>query len=441
MGISDTGSAGVGTYSFEEATYRRLTWRLVPFLFLCYIVAYLDRVNVGFAKLQMLGDLQLSETVYGLGAGIFFIGYFLFEVPSNIILHKVGARIWIARIMLTWGVLSAAMMFIATPMQFYILRFLLGLAEAGFFPGIILYLTYWFPAARRGRIVALFMTAVAIAGVVGGPLSGLILKVMEGVNGWRGWQWMFLLEGIPSIVVGLVALVLLDDRIADAKWLSGPEKTLINAAVSREQQTKQDHSLGQVFSNGKVWLMGLIYFCFVMGLYGISFWLPTLIKALGVKDLMDVGLLTAIPYAFAAVAMVMVGRSSDRLGERRWHIAVPGFLGAAGLVLSVLFTGNPVLAMAALTLGTAGILSTLPLFWSLPTAFLGGTAAAAGIAMINSLGNLAGYLSPTLVGMIKDATHSTDNGMYMLAACLVLGSVLTLSVSRDAVNPSQVLPA
>ncbi|MES2105082.1 MAG: MFS transporter [Pseudomonadota bacterium] len=434
MSSSDTSNvgrtSGSGDSSFEEATYRKLTWRLVPFLFLCYIVAYLDRVNVGFAKLQMLGDLQFSETVYGLGAGIFFIGYFLFEVPSNIILHKVGARVWIARIMLTWGVLSAAMMFIATPTQFYVLRFLLGLAEAGFFPGIILYLTYWFPAARRGRIVALFMTAVAIAGVIGGPLSGLIVKGMEGMHGWRGWQWMFLLEGIPSIVMGLITLAFLDDRIADAKWLSGPEKTLINSAVSHEQQGKQTHSLGQVFSNGKVWLMGLIYFCFVMGLYGISFWLPTLVKALGVKDLMDVGLLTAIPYAFAAVIMVLIGRSSDRSGERRWHIAIPGLLGAAGLVLSVIFSGNPVLAMAALTLATVGILSTLPLFWSLPTAFLGGTAAAAGIAMINSLGNLAGYLSPTLVGMIKDATQSTNNGMYMLAGWLVLGSVLTLGASQ-----------
>jgi len=434
MSVSETsGTAGSGDGSFEEATYRKLTWRLVPFLFLCYIVAYLDRVNVGFAKLQMLGDLQFSETVYGLGAGIFFLGYFLFEVPSNIILHKVGARVWIARIMLTWGVLSSAMMFVATPLQFYVLRFLLGLAEAGFFPGIILYLTYWFPAARRGRIVALFMTAVAIAGVIGGPLSGLIVKSMDGMHGWRGWQWMFLLEGIPSILVGLVTLGFLDDRIADAKWLSGPEKTLINSAVSHEQQGKSTHGLGQVFNNGKVWLMGLIYFCFVMGLYGIGFWLPTLVKALGIKDLMDVGLLSAIPYAFAAVAMVLIGRSSDRSGERRWHIAIPGFLGAAGLVLSVTFADNPVLAMAALTLGTVGILSTLPLFWSLPTAFLGGTAAAAGIAMINSLGNLAGYLSPTLVGIIKDATHSTNNGMYMLAGCLVLGSALTLSVSRQLI--------
>ena len=425
---------GVGDAAFEDATYRKVSWRLVPFLLLCYVVAYLDRVNVGFAKLQMLNDLKFSETIYGLGAGIFFIGYFLFEVPSNVILHKVGARIWIARIMITWGLISAAMRFVTTPTMFYVLRFLLGIAEAGFFPGIILYLTYWYPANRRGRTTTFFMTAIALSGVIGGPLSGWAMQAFDGHNGWAGWQWMFLLEGIPSILVGLVVLAYLDDRIAHARWLSADEKALLQRNIASEDAHKEDPPIRTVMSSPRVWLMSAIYFCFVMGLYGVSFWLPTIIKQTGVKGALDIGLLTAIPYGCAVVGMVLVAFSADRSGERRWHIAIPAVLGALGLVLSVQWHDSTALAMVALTLATIGILTTLPLFWSLPTAFLAGTGAAAGIALINSLGNLAGFLSPYAVGWLKDLTHSTDSGMYLLAACLVAGAALTLSVPARLVG-------
>ncbi|MFS8978699.1 MFS transporter [Cupriavidus necator] len=425
---------GIGDAAFEDATYRKVSWRLVPFLLLCYVVAYLDRVNVGFAKLQMLNDLKFSETIYGLGAGIFFIGYFLFEVPSNVILHKVGARIWIARIMITWGAISAAMMFVTTPTMFYVLRFLLGIAEAGFFPGIILYLTYWYPANRRGRTTTFFMTAIALSGVIGGPLSGWVMQAFDGHNGWAGWQWMFLLEGLPSILVGLWVLAYLDDRIAHAKWLTPEEKALLERNIAHENAHKEDPPIRTVMFSPRVWLMSAIYFCFVMGLYGVSFWLPTIIKQTGVKSALDIGLLTAIPYGCAVVGMVLVAHSADRSGERRWHIAIPALAGSLGLLLSVQWHSDTTLAMVALTLATIGILTTLPLFWSLPTAFLAGTGAAAGIALINSLGNLAGFLSPYAVGWLKDLTHSTDSGMYLLAACLVVGAALTLSVPARVVS-------
>ena len=420
--------------SFETATYNKVGWRLIPFLLICYVVAYLDRVNVGFAKLQMLQDLKFSETIYGLGAGIFFIGYFLFEVPSNVILHRVGARVWIARIMVTWGVISAGMMFVESATSFYVMRFLLGVAEAGFFPGIILYLTYWYPAARRARMTALFMSAIALSGVIGGPLSGWIMQSFAGVNGLKGWQWLFILEGLPSVLVGIVTFFYLDDSIKQAKWLTSEEKALLERNIVVENTGKQDLSIRAVFADPRVWLMSLIYFTFVMGLYGVSFWLPTIIKATGVKDALQIGFLTAIPYGSAVVAMILVSRSADRSRERRWHIAIPALLGAAGLVLSAVWGQNTVLAMTALTVATMGILTTLPLFWSLPTAFLAGAGAAAGIALINSLGNLAGFVSPFLVGWLKDLTQTTNTGMYMLAGSMVLGALLTLSVPARLVN-------
>nr|WP_289814760.1 MFS transporter [Paraburkholderia caribensis] len=401
---------------------------------LSYVVAYLDRVNVGFAKLGMSADLGLSDAVYGFGAGIFFIGYFIFEVPSNVILHRVGARVWIARIMVTWGIVSMLTMFVTTPTMFYVMRFLLGLAEAGFFPGIILYLTYWYPAHRRGRMTTWFMTAIAISGVVGGPISGYILKAFDGANGWHGWQWLFLLEGIPSIVVGILVFVVLDDRISKAKWLTKEERELLERNIAAEDATKEDHAIGKVMLSPRVLMMSLIYFSFVMGLYGVSFWLPTIIKSTGVTDAFTIGLLSAIPFAAAVVAMVFVARSADRTRERRWHVAVPGFVGALGLVLSVVWAQNTTLAMAGLTLATMGILTTLPLFWSLPTSFLAGTGAAAGIALINSIGNLAGFLSPYAVGWLKQATAGNAAGMYMLAAFMVLGGVLAVSVPSRLVN-------
>ncbi|KND58067.1 Nitrate/nitrite transporter [Candidatus Burkholderia verschuerenii] len=400
--------------AFEEATYRKVVWRLSPLLLICYVVAYLDRVNVGFAKLQMAADLNLSDAVYGFGAGIFFFGYFIFEVPSNVILHRVGARVWIARIMITWGVISALTMFISTPTMFYVMRFLLGVAEAGFFPGIILYLTYWFPAQRRGRMTSLFMTAIALSGLIGGPISGWIMDSFHMKNGWHGWQWLLLLEGIPSIIVGIVVFLKLDDRISEAKWLTQDERDLLARNIAADNVEKEDLSIGKILSSGKVWLMSLIYFSFVMGLYGVSFWLPTIIKSMGVKDALHIGLLSAIPYGAAVVGMLWAARSADRSGERRWHIAIPAVIGAIGLVMSVMLASNTTLAMLGLTLATMGILTTLPLFWSLPTAFLAGTGAAAGIAMINSLGNLAGFLSPYLVGWLKQLCWQ---GFWCSARC------------------------
>ncbi|SAK77204.1 major facilitator transporter [Caballeronia calidae] len=426
---------GAGAPSaFEEATYRKVVWRLAPLLLICYVVAYLDRVNVGFAKLQMAADLQLSDAVYGFGAGIFFFGYFIFEIPSNMILHRVGARVWIARIMITWGIISALTMFISTPTMFYVMRFLLGAAEAGFFPGIILYLTYWFPARRRGRMTTLFMTAIALSGLIGGPISGWIMDAFHMKNGWHGWQWLLLLEGIPSIIVGIVVFLKLDDRISKAAWLTQEERELLERNIAADNVEKEDLPLGKILSSPKVWLMSIIYFSFVMGLYGVSFWLPTIIKSMGISDALHVGLLSAIPYGAAVIGMLYAARSADRSGERRWHIAIPAFIGAIGLVMSVILAGNTTLAMLGLTLATMGILTTLPLFWSLPTAFLAGTGAAAGIAMINSLGNLAGFLSPYLVGWLKQATGSNASGMYMLTGFLVLGALLALSVPARMVN-------
>ncbi len=314
----------------QETIYRKVAWRIMPLLLICYIVAYLDRVNVGFAKLQMMQALGFSDVVYGLGAGIFFIGYFIFEVPSNIILHKVGARLWIGRIMISWGFLSAGMMLVSNETAFYIMRFLLGVAEAGFFPGIILYLTYWYPAQRRGRMTAMFMTGIPLAGVVGGPLSGYIMKSFDGVSTLAGWQWMFLLEGVPAILLGLIVILKMDDRISTATWLSEEERHLLEKNIAEDTQEKQDHSVMHVLSSGRVWFMALIYFSFVMGLYGVSFWLPTIIKAMGVADPLEIGLLSAIPYGAATIAMLLIAKNADRLRERRWHVAIPAVIGAIG---------------------------------------------------------------------------------------------------------------
>jgi len=415
-----------------DAVYRKVARRLIPLLFLCYIAAYLDRVNVGFAKLQMQQALQFSDSVYGFGAGIFFIGYFIFEIPSNVLLHKVGAGRWIARIMVTWAVLSAATMFVNSALSFYAVRFLLGVAEAGFFPGIILYLTYWFPAARRGKATSLFLTAVAVAGIVGGPMSGWILHSLDGANGWRGWQWLFLLEALPSLVLGVLAWFFLEDRVKNAQWLTPAERELIARDIQAEESHKADGSLANVLANGKVWLLAFVYFAVVSGLYGVSFWLPTIIKAMGVSDPLQVGFVSMIPWAFGIVAMVLVARSADARREYRWHTAASCLTGAVGLLISVAFHADVMLSMTGLTLCTMGIMAALPIFWSNPTAILGGAAAAVGIAFINSVGNLAGFAIPWIIGLIKDATHSTDAGLHMLAVLMVLGAVAVLVLKKPA---------
>ena len=427
-----TPADAVVSRSRADAVYRKVGLRLIPLLFVCYIAAYLDRVNVGFAKLQMQGALGLSDGAFGLGASIFFIGYFLFEIPSNLILHKVGAGRWIARIMVTWGLLSAATMFVTSAQGFYLVRFLLGVAEAGFFPGIILYLTYWFPAERRGRATSLFLTAVAVAGIVGNPLSGWILHSLDGANGWQGWQWLFLVEAVPSVVLGLFAWFFLEDRVERATWLDAQERELILRDIAAESAHKADAPIAQVLSNPKMWLCSLVYFGIVSGLYGVSFWLPSIIKGMGIKDPLDVGLVGAIPWAFGVVGMYVVAHSADRRGESRWHTAIMSLVGALGLVISVLGHGSVLVAMSGLTLCAVGIMSALPVSWSLPTALLGGTAAAAGIAMINSLGNLAGFAAPWAIGLIKDATHSTDLGLYMLAALMVMGAFAELCLKKRA---------
>jgi MFS family permease len=430
-----SGTAAPSSTAAEERAYRKVTWRLLPFLMLCYLVAYLDRVNIGFAKLQMLADLGFSETIYGLGAGIFFIGYFFFEVPSNIILHRVGARIWIGRIMITWGLVSGAFMFVRTPAMFYFLRFLLGVAEAGFFPGMILYLTYWYPSYRRARMIALFMTAIPMSGVFGGPLSGWIMKTFQGVNGWPGWQWLFLLEAVPALLIGVGVMLYLDNGIRSAKWLTDAEKDILERRLESDHGEAPVHpSLTALAADGRLWRMALIYFACVVGSYGLTFWMPTLIQAAGVRDVLSIGLLTAIPYAVSVVVMMLAGRSGDLRRERRWHTAGPMFIGAAGLTGSALVGTHTVAAMICLTIAAAGIITAAPLFWSLPTAILRGSAAAAGIAAINSVGNLGGFVSPYVVGGLKDLTNSTMSGMFAISATLVVGALLVLGIPARMVN-------
>ncbi|HVU24297.1 MAG TPA: MFS transporter [Opitutus sp.] len=435
MANADGTAAEASDAAVEERAYKKVFGRLVPFLMLCYGVAYLDRVNLGFAKLQMAGELKFDDTVYGLGAGIFFIGYFLFEVPSNLLLRRVGARRWIARIMITWGIVSGLCAFIRTPTMFYTLRFLLGLAEAGFYPGIILYLTYWYPAARFGRATAAFMVAVPLSGVVGNPLSGWIMDGTHGFAGLHGWQWMFLLEALPSIAMGVVVLFYLNDGIRDAHWLTDGEKRVLEQNIARDEAEKRGpESVLAAFADGRLWLCALIYFSVVAGLYGLGFWMPTLVSATGVRGNFLIGCLSAIPNVVAVVAMVLLGRSADARRERRWHFVAPALAGAAGLIGAALMAHNAVVAIASLSLAAAGIISCLPLFWSLPTAFLRGMGAAAGIAGINAVGNLAGFVGPSMVGFLRDATHDNRIAMYALAGIVTIGAVAVLRMRPEVVN-------
>jgi MFS family permease len=409
----------------EARAYAKVDRRLIPFLFLSYILAYLDRVNVGFAKLQMLKDLSMSEAAFATGAGVFFIGYFLFEVPSNILLKRFGARAWIGRIMISWGILSAAMLFVRSQWAFYVMRFLLGLAEAGFFPGIIFYLTLWYPSKLRSTRTAWFVSAIAVAGVVGNPVSGWVMETLSGRLGLAGWQWLFLIEGVPSIVVGACAFLYLDSGIAEARWLTLEEKALLAERLQAEDQHKREVRLVDAFKSDKVYVLCAIYFTLMIGLYGISFWLPTLVKALGVKGYLHVGLVTAIPYAAAVAGMFVVSRHSDRTGERRWHYIGNTCVGALGLVLSGLCAGRPVLAILFLSIGTLGVIGSMPLFWPMPSTFLAGTAAAAGIGIVNSVGNLGGYVGPNIPVWVKGFSDDPSASLYTIAAAMVLGSVLT----------------
>ena len=444
---------------FEEATFRKVAWRLIPFLFLCYIVAFLDRVNVGFAKLQMAGDLHYSDAVYGFGAGIFFIGYFIFEVPSNVILEKVGARIWIARIMVTWGIISSAFMFVGdihwgsvaaafgytdAEFTFYVLRFLLGAAEAGFFPGIILYLTYWFPGGRRAKVVALFMSAIGVANVLGSPVSGAIMQYMDGANGWRGWQWLFLLEGIPSVIIGFLVLAILPDGPKSSKWLAPEERDLVETRIREDVAYKSAHtgrhSLGDAFKDGRVWALSVVYFCGAVAFYAVNFWMPTIIQEFGIdkKELFKVGLLTMIPWSMTIAAMIFWGAHSDKTGERRWHCASGFLVTFAGLVLLAIWPHEGITAMVALTMVTVGWGMYVVTFWSLPTAFLSGTAAAAGIALINSVGNLGGYFGPDLIGRIRTATGgASEAAFWTLSGIALLGALIVLFIRQPVAKTAR----
>jgi len=421
----------------ESAVIAKLTRRLIPFLFLLYIVAYVDRINVGFAKLQMSAQLHFSEQVYGLAAGIFFAGYFFFQIPSNLILKQVGARRWIALLMVVWGVISASMSMVTTARSFYVLRFALGIAEAGFFPGIILYLRSWFPATARARTVALFMTAAALAGVVGGPISGAILS-MEHTGRLAGWQWLFLLEGIPAILLGAVVCFRLPDNLNDATWLTEEDRTWLSQTLQRENEanparaTSSDSQTRQpnwwdVFLNPSVLLLSLIYFGLNTSSYGISLWLPSMVKSFSRAGNFTVGVISALPYIVAAIGMVLVGRHSDYTGERRWHVAVPAIAGAAAF-LAAAYSTSTVVVVAALSVAVLGTFAMVGPFWAMPTSMLTAATASAGIALINSIGNLGGFAGPYILGLTRTSSGNFKSGLLVLSAAMILCACLALLV-------------
>lgn len=423
--------ASEATPELGRATLTKVGWRLLPFLLLLYVVAWLDRVNIGFAALQMNADLGFSAAVYGFGAGIFFIGYALFEVPSNLILARVGARLWIARIMITWGILSVAMMYVQGPMSFYVLRFLLGVAEAGFLPGIIYYLGNWYPAAERARAVSWFMLAIPLSTVVGGPLAGLILE-LDGWHGLLGWQWLFLLEGLPAVVLGFIVLVYLRDSPDKAEWLTPDERRWLSERVTAEQRatlTRHGVNLEAALVHPTVWLLGLIIFACQCGSYGLTLWIPQIVQGLSGLSTFTVSTISALPYVAASIGMILIGRSSDRTGERLLHIAIPSAIGALGFIASAYFA-SPVPAMIALTVAAVGDLGTRGPFWALPTRFLTGSAAAAGIGLINTFGSLGGFVGPNAVGIGRQVTGSFAGGLVFLALLLLLAAGAALALRR-----------
>jgi MFS family permease len=426
----------------EDLLYRKVLKRILPLLLLCYVVAYLDRVNVGFAKLQMLDSLGLSDSIYAVGASIFFWGYFLFEMPSNLLLHRYGARFWIARIMVTWGIVSSSLAFISplasffhvqTSTMFYTLRFLLGVCEAGFFPGIILYLNYWFPARRQSVAMSGFLIAIPVSLTLGGVISGWLMENTHGLFGLGGWQWMLLLEGIPSILVAFVVLFRMGDGIQSAKWLTAAEKAVLQSNLEQES-AKKTHSAMAALKSPRVWLLTFILLTFNTGFYGLAFWLPSIIKASGVTNTFNIGLLTAIPYLSAVVAMIWNASHSRKTGERRLHAAIPACIGGVGLILSALFAHNVPVSIVFLTISTCAILGLMPIYWTFPGQILSGTAAAAGIALINSVGNLSGFTGSMITSIAKDLTGDINNGTYALGACLLVSCVLILAIPKSMLN-------
>jgi D-galactonate transporter len=416
-----------------EEVYKKVTRRIVPLIFLSYLLAFLDRINVGYAQLQMKDALGFSDTVYGFGAGIFFVSYLLFEIPSNLLLERTGVRLTLLRIMFMWGFASAATMLVSTPTQFYIVRFLLGLFEAGFFPGIILYLSYWFPSSRRGRVTSQFMFAVPIAGIIGGPLSGWIMSSMNGVHGWGGWQWLFLIEGLPTSMLGIACYFLLTDTPRQASWLTAREKEVVEATLASDQSDPTPgHAnlageLRRAFGDVRVWILASVYFTSACAVYTFTFWLPTMIKNLGVTDIAQIGLYSFFPYAFAALGVLVVGWSSDRHRERRWHLAGCMMMAALAFSLSTMLESSFFLSLAVLCAAGFFNFGASVLYWSIPPTYLSKDASAVGIAVISSLGVIGGFLSPTLLGVIRTYTGSLNAGIYFVAALLVTGAVVTLT--------------
>ncbi|MGA2994090.1 MFS transporter [Bradyrhizobium sp.] len=424
MATTTISEAGAAKSELETSTIRTISWRLIPFLVLAYFFSYLDRVNLGFAALTMNAELKFSPTIFAWGAGIFFIGYFIFEVPSNLALEKFGASRWIARIMVTWGIISALMSLVSGELSFYILRFLLGVAEAGFFPGIILYLTYWYPAEYRARFLAAFAIAVPVSTVIGAPVSGLLLG-LDGAMGLKGWQWLFIIEGVPSVLLGIVTWFYLTDRPERADWLTAEQKAWLASKLNAETATKQaatQLTLGEALSSPKVIMLSLSYFGFVGALYGMQFWLPQIVKAFGLTNA-QTGFVTAIPYLFGTIAMILWARHSDASRERILHVGAPLLLTALALAASSTIS-DPTMTMVVLTVAAIGVFCTFGTFWTLPTAWLSGTAAAGAIALINSIGNLAGFGGPYLIGWVKEATGSTSTGLLVLAVLPLIGGLL-----------------
>jgi MFS family permease len=412
-----------------DETYSRITWRLIPFLFVLWVLAWVDRVNVGFVKLTMLDELKWSETVYGLGAGIFFLGYFFFEVPSNLLLQRIGARKTITRITLGWGAVCVAMMFVTTPGMFYFLRFLMGVFEAGFYPGIILFLTYWYPSERRAKAFGMFMSASGIAGVIGGPLAGTVMNGMHGVNGWSGWQWVFLIEGIPSIIAAVVTWFYLTDRPSEATWLTPAQRQLVEDDLARDAASlgQREESLLASLKEGRLWLLILVFFCVIAANSSLTFFGPSVVKEVGFSNPATVGWIMSLSYLCGAIGMVVNGLHSDHTKEARLHCAFAAALGAVGLLLTALFIKtNPTLALAAQALAIIGTMSAIPVFWQLPGRFLAGAAAAGGVALINSIANLAGFGAPFMLGVIKTQTGGLAPGLLIVAAVEVCATILIL---------------